>query len=234
MTNDVSPAPILTSSVPIGLGFTGNSSISVQDAGHTYIGNTFAPIQEVSPQLGLSVLPQQTIALIAGNIIFDGGIVRAPDGRIELSGVREGTVGLDVESGWKFDYGSVRELGDIQLSTLSLLETSGFSGGLISLAGQIINIDGGSFVFNRNIAGPSSGAISLNASDSINIVSGVPSQPSGSAILSQNLGTGKGGDIVITAPNLTLRDGGQITADTFSSSPAGDIVIDVSGVPLLR
>ncbi|MEO0869533.1 MAG: filamentous hemagglutinin N-terminal domain-containing protein, partial [Cyanobacteria bacterium J06642_11] len=45
-SSEVDAIPILTSSIPVGLGFTSASEISVQDAGHTYIGNTFAPIQE--------------------------------------------------------------------------------------------------------------------------------------------------------------------------------------------
>ena len=226
---DARTSSLLTNSIPIGLGFTGNSSISVQNVGHTYIGNTFAPIEESAPQPGLSVLPQQTIALIAGNVNFDGGIVRVPNGQIELAGVREGVVKLDAETRWAFDYSSVNELGDVHLSGISLLETNGFFGGLISLIGRTIDVDGGSVVFSRNIIGPSSGAIRLNASDSINITGGVPAQSSGSAILSQNLGIGKGGDIIIAAPNLTLQDGGQITTDTFSTDPAGDISIDVIG-----
>ena len=221
--------PVLTNSVPVGLGFSGGAEITVQDSGHTYVGNTFAPIQEVAPQPGLSVLPGQTIALIAGNISFDGGIVRAPDSQIELAAVREGFVSLDTTAGLGFDYGNVIGFGDLQFSSLSLLETSGFSGGPIYLTGQQIDLDGGSVVFNRNILGPSSGKIQLVASDSINITGGVPAQVSGSALLSQNLGVGKGGDILVISPELTLQEGGQITTDTFSAGPAGDISIDVLG-----
>jgi filamentous hemagglutinin family protein len=227
-SNDASIAPVLTNSIPIGLGFSGNSEISIQDAGHTYVGNTFAPIQETAPQPGLAVLPQQTIAFIAGGISLNGGIVRSPDSQIELAAVKEGVVEIDPEVGWRFDYGNVAEYGDLQLSALSLLDTSGFSGGMISLAGQKINIDGGSIAFNRNIFGPSLGGIQVSASDSINIRDGVPSQVSGSALLSQNLGVGKGGDIIVIAPNLTLQEGGQIATDTFSPDPAGNISIDVA------
>ena len=222
-------SPVLTSSIPVGLGFSGSAEIAVKDLGHTYVGNTFAPIQEVTPQPGLSVLPGQTIGLIAGRISFDGGIVRAPDSQIELAAVREGFVSLDTAAGLKFDYKNVSEFGNLQFSSLSLLETSGLTGGPIYLTGRQIDIDGGSVVFNRNVLGPSPGEIQLVASDSINITGGVPVQVSGSAILSQNLGIGKGGNILIVSPELTLKEGGQITTDTFSAGPAGDISIDVLG-----
>ncbi len=228
-TNVAGASSILTSSVPVGLGFSGSAKISVQDFGHTYVGNTFAPIQEAAPQPGLSILPSQTIALIAGDISFNGGIVRAPNSRIELAAVREGFVALDINAGFEFDYENVIGFGDLQLSSLSLLETSGFSGGSIYLTGRQIDVDSGSVVFNRNVLGPSSGQIQLVASDSINITGGVPAQVSGSALLSQNLGVGKGGDILVISPALTLQEGGQITTDTFSAGPAGNISIDVLG-----
>jgi filamentous hemagglutinin family protein len=228
-SSDANIAPVLTNSIPIGLGFSSNSEISIQDTGHTYIGNTFAPIQETAPQSGLSVFPQRTIAFIAGAVNLNGGIVRSPDSQIELAGVRGGFVELDPEVDWRFDYGDVTEYGNLRLSALSLLDTSGFSGGMISLVGQHISIDGGSIAFNRNVFGPSQGGIQVNASDSINITGSVFSQASGSALLSQNLGIGKGGDIIVTAPNLTLQTGGQIATDTFSPSPAGNININVAG-----
>lgn len=189
--------PVLTNSIPVGLGFSSDANISVQSSGHTYVGNTFAPIQEVSPSPGLAVLPGQTLALLAGDISFDGGIVRAPDSRIELAAVREGFVTFELTADGGFGYEDATAFGNLRLSSLSLLETSGFSGGPIFLTGQQIDIDGGSVVFNRNILGPSSGRIQLVASDSINITGGVPAQVSGSALLSQNLGIGRGGDILI-------------------------------------
>ncbi|MEO0704125.1 MAG: filamentous hemagglutinin N-terminal domain-containing protein [Cyanobacteria bacterium J06649_5] len=226
--------PVLTNSIPVGLGFSSDANISVQSSGHTYVGNTFAPIQEVSPSPGLAVLPGQTLALLAGDISFDGGIVRAPDSRIELAAVREGFVTFELTADGGFGYEDATAFGNLRLSSLSLLETSGFSGGPIFLTGQQIDIDGGSVVFNRNILGPSSGRIQLVASDSINITGGVPAQVSGSALLSQNLGIGRGGDILIFAPELTLQEGGQITTDTFSSGPAGNINIDIlDGVEVL-
>ena len=124
---------ILTSSVPTGLSLNRDSAITVQNAGHSYSVNAFAPLQEFSPQPGLST-SQQTIALIAGEVGFSGGILRVPDGQIEIAGVQDGIVDIDLASSpplWEFNYSDVAEFGDIELSALSVIETDGFTGGQI-------------------------------------------------------------------------------------------------------
>lgn len=217
----------LTSSIPIGLGFGSNSAITVQDVGHTYIGNTFAPIDEIVKNSGLSVLPGQAIALIGGNIDFTGGIVRAPDSRIELASVQEGVISIEQEQSKPFNYEDVTRFGNITISSLSLLETDGFSGAQISLTGDSIDIDGGSLIFNRNFLGPSQGSINLSSVNDITISDSIPSQVIGSALLSQNVGVGKGGPIQIDASSLVLQSGGQIATDAFLTGDAGDILINV-------
>lgn len=226
-STDGAKPSILTSSVPVGLGFGSKAAISVQNSGHTYGGITFVPLEETAPQPGLSVLPGEKLALIGGNVNFDGGIVRSPDSSIEIAGVREGTITLNSDS-WKVGYNDVSDFGNLQLSARSLVETSGTTGGPITLTGRQITIEGGSLIFDRNVFGPSQGNISLNAVDSINLVGAAANQSSPSALLSQNLGIGKGGSVTIAAPTLDLRDGGQISTDTFSDGSAGDIFINSS------
>jgi filamentous hemagglutinin family protein len=94
-------APLLTVSTPAGLQF-GNSSGTIRVNGR---GN-----QEIVPttNFGLAIAPGQTLALVGGNVTFDGGIATAAAGRLEIGGVAQGEVKLSPSPvGWQFDYSSV-------------------------------------------------------------------------------------------------------------------------------
>lgn len=226
LTNDSTPAPALTSSVPTRLDFNQNASISVQNTGHSYSISPFAPIQEIAPRTGLSISQNQTFALIGGSLNLNGGIVRT-DGQIQLASVARGSALID-PTDWSFDFSDVDRYGNLVLSDLSLLQAEGAFGGNISLVGQDINIEDGSFVFNQSTLGSSIGGIYLNASNSVNLSGGNPIQGVTSTILSRQLGTGKGGPIIISAPSFTLLDGSRLLSDTILSGEAGDIELDIA------
>ena len=225
MTRDTA-VPVLTSSIPSGLGLGETGTISVQNAGHDYSISPFSPIQESNPRLGLSVPTGQAFALVGGGISFDGGIVRA-NGRIELASVAEGNVSFN-PSDWSLDLSSVSRYGDITLSNLSLLETNGVFSGSISLTGRDINLEDGSFIFSQSIIGSSLDSISLSASNSVNLSGGNPIQGVTSTILSRQVGPEKGSSILISAPAFTLIEGNRLLTDTVSSGDAGDITLDIA------
>ncbi len=78
------PTALLTVNVPIGLNFTGNpGGINVQGTGHTQfvIGSQVAASIRLSgpgeSQNGLRLQPGKTLALVGGNVSFEGGVATA-------------------------------------------------------------------------------------------------------------------------------------------------------------
>lgn len=221
--------PLLSNSVPVGLGLLGNSPIAVNNTGREFVKDIF--FDELTPKRGLAVAPSQTLALIGGDINLNGGILRSLNGEIELAGLQEGTVSLSPEaSGWNFSYPSDAVFGNVALSGSSLIEGvkgGGLSGGRISIHGSSIGLSDGSIVASRNVGQGLSEPIEIVADDSLRISSGVlGAKPLVSAVFGQNLGTGRSADILVSAPQVTVQNGGQILSNTFSSGDSGDILIN--------
>ena len=105
---------------------------------------------------------------------------------------------------------------------------------------QIQLFDGGTISASSTgeiLASGPAGHINVTASDSITITGASPSGelvlPVPSGIFSTTAGTGPGGDITLSAPQIRLADGGTISASSTSllpaSEPAGDINVAASG-----
>lgn len=112
--------PLLTISVPIGLQYGSNPGrITVQGQGRalrspvegetveqfTYIDFLLQP-EFSNNAVGLRVEPGRTLALVGGDVTLEGGIVKAPQGRIELGSMAGiGLVSLNAtEKGFALGY----------------------------------------------------------------------------------------------------------------------------------
>ena len=217
--------PLLTTSVPVGLGFLEPSGISVRNEGREVVNDVF--FDELSPRTGLAVSPSQTLALIGGDVTLEGGIIRSFGGRIELGSVNEGTVSISQEnSGLSFSYQETDSLGRLSLSQLSLVDAGGIAPSEVRLVGRNINLQDGSLVFVRSASEGEPGSLEAIASQSIQIGLSSRPEPLVSALISQNLGAGRGPDVLVEAPQLMIQNGGQIVANTYSSAPSGNLSIN--------
>lgn len=218
--------PQLTISQPIGLGFGGNNSgaINLTGPGHTLTTNSsFTPLRQLDASLGLQVQPGRTLAIVGGNILAQGSTLRADLGRVELGSVRSGVVGLEPTSqGWALDYANIQEFADINLSQKALLDTNA---GAIQVQGKNITITDGSVVFVQNAGDQPSGNIRVHAAESLNIIGTSISPIITSSLANENLGSGKGGDILVSSKNILLQDGGQIFTRTFGNAESGNILV---------
>lgn len=84
--------PLLAINVPIALGFLESSKkIEVQGRGHNLIAPSDTRLPNVpiggSIPTGLAVKPESTLALIGGEVNFQGGVVTAPSGRVEIGSI---------------------------------------------------------------------------------------------------------------------------------------------------
>ena len=214
----------LTSTVPIGLGLQNTAAITVQNTGREVVDNIF--LDELSPRTGLAVLPDQTIALIGGNVNLDGGILRTPGGDVEIGSVQDGTVSLSTSlDGLGFDYANVASFGDLNLSQLSFIEISGAPAGRVRFTGRDISLRDGSLVFARNIGEGTPGNIEVNASESFVIGPSDLSDELLSGFYSDNFGA-VGSEILINAPQVSVLNGGQIFANNYNSGSSGDIFVN--------
>ena len=222
--------PLLTISIPIGLQMGSNpGAISVQGTGHRLAQPSFYyPIIQQNTPTGLGVRPGNTLALIGGAIALEGGILLAPSGHIELGSLSSGSVGINTGfPQWNFDYANVQQFADIRLSQQALVDASGAPAGSVHLQGRNISLLEGSVARLQNLGGAALGDLVINASGLLEMrqvgTYGFPNN----LLSAENLGTGTGSNLMVSAQQLQVQDGGVITTKTFSAGGGGNITIKV-------
>ncbi|MEH2360505.1 filamentous hemagglutinin N-terminal domain-containing protein, partial [Nostoc sp.] len=223
--------PLLTISVPIGLQLGQNSGgITLQGSGHRLIGGLFTPVDRSNNPIGLQVGAGNTLALVGGEVNLSGGIAAVNGGgHLEIGSVSDGQVRLNATlTGWVGDYSEVRQFNDIQIARQSLLDASG-SRDSIQLQARNINFSEGSVALIQNFGTQTSGGITVNATQSLNLTGNTPDGKLGNLIQIENLGTSQTGDITISAAQLSVQNGGQISNLTFAQAPGGNITVNVTG-----
>lgn len=230
-TTEPNTPPLLTVNVPIGLQFGANpGTIRVEGNGHNVRqASPLSPLARGSGIIGLQVKPAQTLALVGGDLVFEGGVATADSGRIELGSTAGGRVGLSsTPSGWQLDYTDIPTFRDIRLQDRSLADASGLGSGSIQVRGRNIKLEDGSIVMVQNRGVQPAGAIRAIASESLEIVGILPDGTTPSGLRTDALGTGRGGDIEVSTERLVLREGGTISPKTFSNAPGGNLSVRAS------
>ena len=236
-SSDISPNPLLTVSLPIGLQMgTNPGAISLQGGGHTL--TTILPRTVPVPTIrdpmntGMALTSGKTLALIGSNVGLTGGVLTAEQGQIELGAVRLGTVGLNLQpdQNLRFNYAPANTppntYGEIRLDNRSLLDVSGVQGGAIHLQGQNLNFTSGSMVLNQNYGPQTAGTIRLDAIDRIHLQDATPVTQT--SIFSESLGSGQGGTLEINAKQLTLDTGAVVGSSSYGNGRSGLLEIKVS------
>ncbi|MBW4510406.1 MAG: filamentous hemagglutinin N-terminal domain-containing protein [Scytonematopsis contorta HA4267-MV1] len=239
--------PLLTISVPVGLGMGSNpGEIKVlgPGSGIPYEYSKDQPRSQIdSSAVGFAVKPEKTLALLGGNVIINGGVVRSPAGRIEI-----GSVGSNAEvsltpvtEGWKLGYEKTSNFADIQISEKAFVTAAGIGGGHISLRGRNINLNNESVLItdtkgNRNGAGISivGESIALNKTDISNNTfdSGSAGKielfadksiqlENYAAVGSHTTGKGDAGEIIVSADSITFKKESGMGSNTYSETGRG-------------
>ena len=210
--------PLLSVNVPVGLQMGENpGNITVRGTGHRLERGVFTPIDSSNNPIGLQVSPNQTFALIGGNLHLNGGLLSAESGQVELGSVRSGTVNWDgSSSNWSFDYSSVGEFGNLDFSGQAAVDASGFPAGSIHLQGRQIRLDEGSVVWLQNLGTENSGEIAVDASESLELRGLGTAGFAHSLITTESVAGGNGGNIVVSAQRLHFQDGGEFITRAFA------------------
>lgn len=222
---------LLTISAPIGLQLgTNPGAIQVQGVGHSLQinGTNNAPLSGAGTNpSGLRVQPGNTLALVGGDVTLAGGILSAPQGRVELGAGVNGSVSLNTNAqanaqGWTLGWDEVQTLRDIRLTGRSLLDASGAGSGNIQLTGRQVTLLDGSIALIQNSGGQTAGTLGINAAETVNISGFSPDNQTNSSLLSFALAD-KGAEIEIVTRQLVAT--GFIATQAFNSSTGGNLSI---------
>lgn len=213
-------APLLTVNVPIGLQFGGN-------IGRIEVGNgqgiTRGPNDT---NAGLRVLPNQTLALVGGDVVLKGGKLKTTGGRIELGSVAgSGLVSLTpIDSGWALGYSGVPTFGDIQLSQQAAVSASGPGGGDVQVRGRQVRLTTSSYIDASTQGAEPGGTLSVTAKELVELIG----SSSGLSTVVSSEATGAGGHLTVETGRLIIRDGAYILAGTFGKGPGGTLEVKAS------
>jgi filamentous hemagglutinin family protein len=225
-------APLLTVSVPVGLGLASNpGAIQVQGTGNSLTLNSpFSPTIGAGSNLtGLLVQPGKTLALVGGDVALEGGTLTAERGRIELGSVGDGLVSLSpTTSGWTLGYEGVQSFQDIRLSQKASLDASGNGDGSIQVQGRRVSVRDGSQILIQNQGFQPAKAIFVNASESLKVSGTSPDNTIPSRLVNETVGVGNGGDIAVSTKRLVLQNGGAISTTSYSAATGGNLAINAS------
>lgn len=150
---------------------------------------------------GLRVPDGRSLLLVGGDVRLDGGIIKAPGGRVELGGLAApGEVeifGINNFLGLRFPDGVAKA--DISLTnkaqiTASINSAGTEDAGIVILRGNTVSLDN-SNIFSQILEG----------------------------------GSGSAGGILIESSSLSLTNRSGLASSSFGSGNAGAIVIDVDG-----
>jgi filamentous hemagglutinin family protein len=175
-----------------------------------------------------TVNPNQYIGLIGGTVTMNGGQINAPGGRVELGGFSApGTVTLGVDSNnLRAQFPNNVARGDVSLTNQARVNVAGAGGGDIATIARNIEILGGSRFrsgIETELGTPQAvaGDIKLNATGELVVVGS-------NSFIGNNVNLnskGNGGNIIIDAGSLSLRDGATIRASTYGQGNAGNVKV---------
>lgn len=221
---------LLTVSIPQGLQYGGTAStIQIQEA-------------------TLEVQDGQTLGLIGGAVSVEGGNLIAPAGRIELGSVASNSlVRLNaIAKGWSLGYENVSNFQNIRITkgifnnrSSSFLDTSGDSGGDISLQGKQILLADTSQISSTTGGAGTGGNLLVNASE-LFLIKGFDS-----LLSTATTATGSGGNITVNTSKLILEDRAGILTDSsglvetsgnirLATGKAGNLILNASTSVELR
>lgn len=226
--------PGLTNAEPVGVNFSNNSGeIRVTNTGHQIPNGLFLPSSRDDNPPGLQVSPGKTLALVGGDIVFDGGAVYTPGGQLEIGSVEEGTVTFSSNSPrWTLNYDAPNlAFKNIVLQNRSLLDTTGQGNASIGIYGRQINFLEKSIVLMQNQGVVPDRKLKLAATELLNFadtptpVNDPFSSEKPSGLYTEALSSGSGAPISLTSPSISFRFGATLNALTFSSGSGSDISI---------
>jgi filamentous hemagglutinin family protein len=218
------PTPLLTISVPIGLQFGVNPGlIQVQGNGQ---GARYYDSPIIDTQIALRVQPEETLALVGGDINLEGATLKTAGGRIELGSVAgNGLVSLTpTNKGFALGYSGVQNFGNIRLSQQATVDASGEGGGDIQVQSRRVTLTQGSQIETSTLGARQGGDLVVNATELVE-ASGLSS---GLYARAYPKATGNAGNLTINTGELLVRDGARVSTDTSGAGNGGNLMVNAA------
>ncbi|NES19815.1 MAG: S-layer family protein [Symploca sp. SIO3E6] len=203
--------------------------------------------------VGLDVGAGQNLFLIGGNVNFDGGVVRAPGGRIELGGLAAPGEVKIISNGNNFGLSFYDDVAraDVLIDNGAIVDVVANDGGDIIISASNITVSGGSNICAgigtpstcdtpgsfAGGAGNQAGNIVFDATGTVSI--------SESSRIENDLNPGATGNsenifialrrgnlfgsIIIRADSISINGESQVSTSTFGQGSAGVVFLDVDG-----
>jgi large exoprotein involved in heme utilization and adhesion len=182
------------------------------------------------------VQPNQTLALVGGDIGLEGATLKTAGGRIELGSVGDNSlVSLTpINKGFALGYDSVQNFRNIQLFQQTAVDASGAGTGDIQVWGNALTLTNGSQIQASTLGAESGGSLVVNATESIEVIGrSANNQFSSGLFTNANRGaTGSAGSLAITTKTLLLQDGAQVTTMTSGAGNGGNLTVNADTVEL--
>lgn len=237
--------PLLTVTVPIGLQFGANPG-----------GIRLQGVKQTDLRVGIG----QTLALVGGDILLDGGGLAgspplrcpdpscaprvlegggltAPGGRIELGSVAAGSMVTIAPAslGWTLGYQNVEQFQDIRLGQAARVEASGSGGGSIQVQGRQITLTNGSQIVTLTRGSQAGENLTVRASELVELVGFDPSTGSPSRIVNESTpgSTGRSGNLMIATQKLRIVDGAVISAGTSGAGNGGNLTVQAQSIEVI-
>lgn len=189
---------------------------------------------DAPPNPILQVPNGRSLLLVGGDLSIDGGLFNAPGGQLELLGIAApGTVTLnDAGGALNLSVPANVPRADIRIENGSVIDVTADNGGSITIDGRNIDFGGGSYLF-AGIA-PGLGTVDSQAGDITFRATGTVTIAGDQFqdVISNRLwpeATGNGGNFILSAKSLLLKDTAAITVDTTGIGNAGRVLIQVDG-----
>ncbi|MBD2328029.1 S-layer family protein [Alkalinema sp. FACHB-956] len=211
----VSPSnsPLLTMSVPVGLQMGANAgAITVQGTP----ANNFL----LRPPT-LSLTPNQTLALVGGQIDINSANLAVPDGQVELWAVQNGTVNLPTVGNWQLAGSSSSPTwGTITLRQSSNIDTTGAIGGPINIRGRGLTLQDGAGISALTGANGHGKGIHIQTTEFVDLlgVSHPENYMPAGVFTSVSESGATAGDITIDTQKLRLANGAWVQSLNYGTN----------------
>jgi filamentous hemagglutinin family protein len=223
LASDNQTQPILTVSVPVGLGFTGIPPSIINRS----------VVSEGNDLVGLRVEPNKTLALVGGDVLIEGSFLTTAGGNIELLSVAgNNIVNINhVNEQLFLGYQNIKNFQDVNLSKAAFVQSDG--GGDISIIGRRITLTEGSEISTLATKGKA-GNLIVQASDLVKLEGDTLDAGldfKSASFLSNFVydeATGSESQLTIKTGSLIVSDGGQISTATFGSGQGANLSINAS------
>ncbi|MEW6496523.1 MAG: S-layer family protein, partial [Cyanobacteriota bacterium] len=113
------------------------------------------------------------------------------------------------------------------LSADATRNSTGDAGDLTIITGQLLIQDGGR-VSADSLGSGKGGNLTVNASDSVQVIGESADGQFASYLSADTLGTGDAGDLTITTSELLIRNGAEVSARTSGSGKGGNLTVNAS------